>query len=455
MKKLDLNRRTVLKGAGTVAVALPWLEAMMPTKALAQDSSTAKRFLSVFTPGGTVRNKWRCNGSENNFQLSPILSPLESVKQKLLVLHGLDMASAVGEQHQAGIIALMTGTPQSGAHNQYASGPSVDQVIANRIGGNSAKKSVQIAIRWATGKSHGLLHPINSMTFEDNRQFSPIPPRLDPVAIWQDLFGSVEGGDPQAAAKLARKKSILDFVDRRYDTLARQLGADDRARLEQHLTKIREIENGLANEIVAGGACSPPPLVNTAGYNPTTGLNSSDNGQLTDGSTDATIPLVGKLMMDMVVMAMACEITSVATLQWSDTEAKHTFPWLGLGEHHHFYQHDGGFRPAECELIGHWYAQQHAYLLKQMDSMDMGGHSLLDESVVFFGSELADPPTHRKDDMPFLLAGRGGGLNSGRLLDYGGRSHNDLLVSILNLFGDDRNTFGDQRYCNGPLSGIV
>lgn len=455
MKKLDLNRRTVLRGAGSIAIALPWLEAMAPTKAFAQNSSTAKRFLSVYTPGGTVRDRWRCSGSETNFQLSPILSPLENVQQKLMVLHGLDMDSARGEQHQAGIIAFMTGTPQSGAHNQYASGPSIDQVIANRIGTNNAKKSIQIAIRWATGKSHGLLHPINSLNFEDNGRYSPIPPRLDPVAIWQDLFGSVDSGDPEAAAELARKKSVLDFVDRRYATLAQQLGADDRARLEQHLTKIRELENSLANEVVSGGRCAPPTLVDTSDYNPTTGLNSSDNGSRRDGSTDAAIPLVGKLMMDMIVMAMACDITSVATLQWSDTEAKHTFPWLGLGEHHHYYQHDGGFRPRECEIIGHWYAQQHAYLLEQMDSVDLGGHSLLDESVVFFGSELSDPPTHRKNDMPFLLAGRGGGLNSGRLLDYRGRSHNDLLVSILNLFGEDRDTFGDPSYCNGPLAGIV
>ena len=124
-----------------------------------------------------------------------------------------------------------------------------------------------------------------------------------------------------------------------------------------------------------------------------------------DGRTDAAIPKVGKYMMDMLVMALACDLTAVATFQWSDTEAKHTFPWLGLRDHHHFYQHDGGFRPRECEQIGIWYSQQHLYLLQQMAAVDMGGHSLLDESVVFFGSELQDPPSHGKTNMPFLLAG--------------------------------------------------
>jgi hypothetical protein len=154
-------------------------------------------------------------------------------------------------------------------------------------------------------------------------------------------------------------------------------------------------------------------------------------------------------------MAFACDITPVGTFQWTDTEAKHTFPWLNLSEHHHFYQHDGGFRAAECAQIGTWYAEQHAYLLTTMDSIDMGGHTLLDESVVFFGSELADPPSHDKDDMPFLLAGCGGGLTSGRWLEYGGRSHSDLLAGILHLFGDERATFGDPAYTDGAVTNLV
>jgi hypothetical protein len=151
------------------------------------------------------------------------------------------------------------------------------------------------------------------------------------------------------------------------------------------------------------------------------------------------------------VVALACDVTGVASLQWSDTEAKHTFPWLNLSEHHHFYQHDGGFKAAECEKICNWYSKQHAYLIEQMQAVDMGGHSLLDESVVFFGSELQDPPGHRKNDMPFILAGNGGGLRTGRWHKYGGLPHNRLLVSLFNLFGDSRASFGDMRFNDGPL----
>ena len=124
-------------------------------------------------------------------------------------------------------------------------------------------------------------------------------------------------------------------------------------------------------------------------------------------------------------------------------------------EHHHFYQHDGGFKPVECQKIYTWYSQQHAYLLQQLDAVDLGGHSLLDESVVFFGSEIQDPPSHSRVNVPFLLAGGGGGLRGGRWLKHQNDSHNDLLVSILNLFGDPRQTFGDPKFCTGPLPGIT
>jgi hypothetical protein len=248
----------------------------------------------------------------------------------------------------------------------------------------------------------------------------------------------------------ARKKSILDFVDRRFATTAARLGAADRARLDQHLTKLRELEQGLATMPPGGLACpGTPARVDTGDYNPRAGFMdfTSEVGM----TTDAAIPKVGRFMMDMLVMALACDLTAVASLQWSDTEAKYTFPWLGLEQHHHFYQHDGGYRPDECARIGAWYSEQHAYLLQQLAGVDMGGHSLLDESVVFFGSELQEPPSHIKTSMPFLLAGGGGGLRGGRWLKFDHRSHNDLLVSIANLFGDPRQTFGDPAFCDGPL----
>jgi hypothetical protein len=160
-------------------------------------------------------------------------------------------------------------------------------------------------------------------------------------------------------------------------------------------------------------------------------------------------------MMDMMVMAHACDLTAVSTFQWTDSEAKHTFPWLGLPQNHHYYQHDGGFRPSELEKIYTWYSEQFAYLVGALRDVKIGDHSLLDETVLFWGSELQRPPTHDKSNMPFVLAGKGGGMRSGRYVKYNGDSHNGLLLSILRLFGDTRATFGDPAFNAGPLTGIL
>jgi hypothetical protein len=465
MPKLRLSRRSVIRGAGSIAIALPWLEAMgWGRRAQAAPvAGPARRFLGVFQPGGTVRAKYTPTGSETAFTMGPILAPLQPLQSRLLLIDGLDMKSAIGEQHQAGIVALLTGTPQRNGGSGYAAGPSIDQVIATRISaGKKPRGSLQLAVRWATGRAKGQLHPMNALNFEDNSTFNPIPPRLDPVQIFDSLFGTVAPGPGAGGAvdtRTARRKSILDYVDKRYAALSARLGAGDRQKIDQHLTKIREMEASLAMPTGGGspapaGACKAPAKVDTSDYNPRSGLNSDDTGSIVDSKTDAAIPKVGKYMMDMLVTALACDMTAVATLQWCDTEAKHTFPWLGLKDHHHFYQHDGGFKPLECEKIDTWYSQQHLYLLQQLDAVDMGGHSLLDESVVFFGSEIQDPPSHGKTNMPFVLAG-GGGMKTGRWLRYQSLSHNNLLVSILNLFGDPRQTFGDAKYCTGPLPNIT
>ena len=456
MRRLKLSRRALLGGAGSIAIGLPWLEAMTTSDAYAQTKPVARRFIAVYQPGGTVLGKWRPNGSETDFTLSPILQPLAAVQDRIIVLDGVDMKSAEGEQHQAGIVALLSGTAQSATHSQYAGGPSVDQVIAGIASAGKARKSIELAVRWATGKSHGNLHPINSLTFADDARFSPIPPRIDPVEIWDSLFGTLDPGTSNATADmLARKQSMLDFLDKRYVTLAGRLGSRDRVKLEAHLEHIRELEKSLLTIASDNASCVAPAVVSTRDYNPASGKNADADGKVIDASSDAVIPKVGKYFMDMIVMAMACDLTGVATLQWSDTEAKHTFPWLQLSEHHHFYQHDGGFRAAECEKICTWYSEQHAYLLSQLKAVSVGDKTLLDETVVFFGSELQEPPSHLKNNMPFILAGNGGGLKTGRYLKYNGASHNDLLLALLRLFGDERPTFGDSRYCIGPLSGVI
>lgn len=475
MATLKLSRRTVIRGAGSIAVALPWLEAMGGAKAASSGGVPFKRFVTVYQPGGTVRqgsigDQYTPTGTETSFTMSTILKPLDPVKANLLIIDGLnctcgDQSKYNVEQHQGGGVGWLTGQIQQGAGNYIKGGGSMDQILADRLSTGKAYPSLQFAVRWATGKSHGKLNPMNALYFQSTSPNTPIPPRLDPQDIFKTLFGSAttttDGGatDPNAAIAPMRRKSILDFVDKRYSTLMAKLGSDDRARLDQHLTQLRDLENRMmivSQPPTAGASCQPPTKVDTTGYNPTSALNSADDGSIKDIATDMMIPTVGKFLMDMLVMTLACDRTGVIGMQWTDTEAKHTFPWLNLPEHHHYYQHDGGFRPNECTQIDVWYSTMHLYLIQKMQGVDMGGHSLLDESLVFFGTEIADPPSHAKSNMPLMLAGGDGKtLRTGRWIKCGGVPHNKLLTSIFNLFGDTRTSFGDSRVESSPLTNLT
>jgi len=419
---------------------------MQPERRARAAPPAAKRFIAVFTPGGTVLENWRPTGTESDFTLSPILQPLAAVRERVIVVDGVDMKSAIGEQEQSGMVAWLTGTPQ--APNLFAGGPSIDQVLASGLSAGLRLQSVELAVRWGTGKAHGLASAIDVANYANTPSFDPIAPRLDPKQIWQHLFGGLPAASPNAAWD----QSILDAVDQRYKKLEQRLGAADRQRLDAHLTRLRALE---AEFLPTASTCSEPTLVDTSDYDPLAGLMSSDDGSVVDARTDAAIPKTGKFMMDMLVMALACDLTRVGTLLWGDTEGKFTLPWLDLNQTLAFYMHDGGYHPVELTKIFTWYASQHAYLLQQLAATPgVAGASLLDESVVFFGSHLQNPATRAKTDMPFLLAG-GGGLRTNRWISCGHASHNDLLVSILNSCGDARQTFGDSQYCTGPLAGLT
>jgi len=450
--KFRLSRRALIRGAGGVAIGLPWMEIMSDRK-LARAASTpmpANRFLAVYHPGGTVLSAWRPTGTENNFALSPILAPFEPVKDRIIVVDGLtlmcgDQSKFNVDQLQGGMGGWLTGMVQSAGSGSYVKGPSIDQVLAPRLSAGKAHGSLQMAVRWATGRTHTKLSPWDACTFGTDASSSPIPPRIDLVAAWNSLFWN----QGPATATATWDRSILDAVDRRYVKLAQKLGVADRQRLEAHLERIRDLERRVARQAL----CQPPVLPDLAGYNPAP--QSSDDGALVDAATDAAIPKAGKLMMDMMVMAFACDLTAVGFLQWADSEAKYTLPWLSLPETHYFYENGGGYRPVELQKIYTWSSSQHAYLLQQLAAVNLGDHSLLDETVVFFGTELQHPAAHAKTDMPFLLAG-GGGLRTGRWVRYeGAPPHNNLLVSLLNLFGDPRTTFGDPRCCTGALPNLV
>jgi hypothetical protein len=424
-----LNRRTLLRGSGGIAIALPWLEVMEPLKTARAAGSAARRFVAVYTPGGTVLDQWLPTGTETAFELSPILKPLEPCRQQLQVLSGLSMQDvAVGDQSAAGMVAWLTGCRQLRSADLGPPRASLDRELAARL----ARPVLYQAVRWGIGS--GQPEAMNTVSYgAAGSELVPAAPEIDPVATWQRLFG-------EGSTDMGWDKSMLDAVMARYRKLAARVGSRDRRVLEQHLDHLRQMERRLA------AACSAPALADTSSYDP----------QAFDApspSSDAAMPVVGKLMIDMMLVALSCDIARVATLQWGDARAAFTLPWLDLPDNQvqNFYENNGGFRPEEMTKIFTWYSTQHAYLLQQMAQTPSGQGSLLDESLVFFGSHQQSPASHSKADMPFLLAGGAQVIDGNRFRRYAGRSHNDLLAGISNLFGGDELRYGDAPADAAPI----
>jgi hypothetical protein len=215
--------------------------------------------------------------------------------------------------------------------------------------------------------------------------------------------------------------------------------------MDAHQTAIRELEMRLtaAPDPASGSSAS---CVKPAA--PTIDFNKNDN-----------FPAVGTLQMDLLVMALACDLTRVATLQWEAAYSDVIFSWLGWTRGHHDTSHDSDGSAASVAIltkINTWYAQQFAYLLGKLDGIKDGAGTMLDSTLVFWGNELARGNVHSHWPMPFVLAGGGGApIKTGRFLSYPKgdptTSHSNLLVSMMNAVGVSGATFGDPKYCTGPL----
>lgn len=478
--KNRINRRTLLKGAGGVTIGLPFLSAMLAPGRSHADESTPTRLIVFYNPGGTLLDKWRPTGSESQFTLQPMMSPLTPFLDRLVFLDGLDLSITRignGHPHSRGMAGVLTGQQllpgnfnTNGGNAGFAAGASVDQVIAASISQGLRFPSLEVSAGWSTGISAGgQPHPGNIINYQapstGGGQATPVPPATDPLNTLKRVFSGLDGNDEANARALAWDTSILDGVQEDFNRVMNLVGTEDRAKLEAHLAFIRATEQGLQQPVDA--SCTAPTNVDpTPGYYDDPIAEGVSRGDADGGNmsitTGAKVPLKGDVMTDLLVAALACDLTRVGTMQWSDSEAKFMLGFLtdgtgaSLKDHHHGYQHDRGFQPAALETIYRFYAEKLAYLLAKLDSVQEGNGTLLDNSLVLAVTEIQMPETHGQNNMPFILAGKAGGkLQTQRWLQVPSTPHNNLLVSIMNLFGLPDTTFGHPEYCTGPLSGLV
>jgi hypothetical protein len=447
MKPFRVSRRALLRGAGSVAIGLPFLEAMSPLRrAAAATGMPPKRLITFFSPDGTILNNWTPAGSGTSFTLSPVLAPLAPNQQHIVVLSGVNNVVATkgpGDDHMRGMgsmltaIELLPGTTQGGCCEPagLAGGISVDQAIANEIGKDTKFKSLELGVQSGGG---GTIWSYTSYTAANQ----PLPPDNNPASVFNRVFSQLGTNSADLQRIQAERKSVLDAVTASYARLNPKLGVYDRAKLDAHLSNIRDLETRLTAPSAVGAACMKPAA-------PTI-----------DYKANANFPAVGKLQMDLLVTAMACDLTRVGTVQWERSVGDVRFTWVdpSITRGHHDMSHDTDDNADTIDKltkINTWYAGQLNYLIEALKAIPEGTGTMLDNTVILWCNELAKGNQHSHSPMPFVLAGHAGGaLQTGRMLKFNGTSHSNLLVSLMNMMGVPATTFGNPMYCTGPLAGL-
>lgn len=447
-------RRRFLQGAGGLSLALPLLN-MHATRATAapgySEDGFPLRLILFFNPNGVWPATWwptAGGGGETDFELAASMAPMEPYKDKLTILDGLNMTSAdagPGEPHQNGMGALWTGMPLQdgdmvggdGSLAGWGDGISVDQEIANTLGAEQLFSSLEFGVR-ASAFGGGEVR--SRMIYSGPA--APLSPDDDPFSAWDRIFSDLNLSPSEMAELRAKRLSILDVVEGQFSALESRAGAEDRQRLQQHADLVRDLEDRLQNEPVLGEACVVP------GVPP--GTNPDDAN---------TMDAISRQQIDLMVMSLACDVTRVASLQYSNGRNHTQFPWISSMTDGHELSHAGDgltTQWAEWSNREEWYCEEFAYLLGRLAAIPEGDGTMLDNTLIVWGNELAKGNTHSHYRMPFVMAGSAGNqFATGRYLQDLDQPHNNLLVSILNLFGIDAQSFGHPEHCDGPVSGLV
>jgi hypothetical protein len=456
MTSIRFSRRTLLHGSSLAATAaIPLLHV---TSSQGAATAPPTRLVIFTTPNGTRGDLFWPTGTETDFTLNTLTSPLEPFKSKLTFLKGVQLNAAVqargaGSMHARGTGGMLTARPlaqgnfQSFAGNTsgWGTGQSIDQYLVTRLAPPTAFKSFHLGVHVRDAEVRARV----SYSGADQ----PIPPREDPADVFSALFGTAGGGggspggaDPALTRLWAQRKSVFDATLAETQSLQGRVGSEDWNKLQSHIASMRDVEQRL----VGTAGTTTPPSTNC----------SEPTLQAVDLSDDDQYEAAGRLQMDLAAAALACDQTRILTFQWSYSESEHLFQFLDVGGSHHVISHDNSATSAAAyDTIQAWYGQQFAYFLSRLDSYQEGDGTLLDNCIVLWTSEIGDGVTHDFSTLPCLLAGSAGGrIRAGRLIDFTSnrRDNNQMLISLAHAMGaDDLTTFGDPSGAMGPLPGLT
>ncbi len=433
-----ISRRTLLKGLG-VSIALPTLEAMSPTLMFANTpaASPPVRMAFVYVPNGINMADWTPRTLGPNFALPRILEPLRPFQQDLLVMSGLtcDKARSHGDgggDHARAMSAFLTGCQPRKTHgSDIQVGISVDQVAAQQMGQATRFPSLEIGCEG--GGQSGNCDSGYSCAYSSNLSWrspnTPNPKEVNPRSVFDRLFA---GQNPTETAQARANRdsynlSILDFVQEDANNLMNRLGANDRQRMDEYLTSLREIEQRIAREDSEEGM-GQITLTRPTGV---------------PGDYRAHI----RLMADLLVLAFQGDVTRIGTFVYANEGSNRSYRLINVPEGHHSLSHHQGNRTKldKISQINTFHTTQFAYLLDRLKSIREGEGTLLDNCMIVYGSGNSDGNRHNHDELPILLAGRAGGtIATGRHVRYPRETPlTNLYLSMLDRMGVEAERLGD------------
>ncbi len=440
--KKHLPRRTFLQGVGAT-IALPYLDAMTPAFAAAEKPVTRAAF--VYTANGIIMNDWTPAETGSNFAISKTLKPIETFRDQTVVVSGLAhrngeaLGDGPGDHARAGASWLTGAHPKKTQGADIRNGQSIDQLLAQQIGQTTPLPSLEIGlqdVRMVGGCDSGYSCAYSN-TISWSSPTTPLPYETNPRRVFERLFGDGDTTDPEARAiQLRQNRSLLDFVLQDTQRLAPKLGASDRSKLSDYLDSVREVERRIQNVEQREGAALPT-LDRPEGIPP---------------SFEDHV----KIMSDLIAIAFQADLTRVVTFMYSREGGNRAYPSIGVPDAHHGLSHhqNDPVRKARLQQIDQYHVEMFSYLLgKLRDSQDDTG-SLLDNSLVLFGSSLSDSNAHLHDNLPTVLVGGGSGkLKGGKHLRVpDGSPMTNMLLSIADGLDVPLEEFGDST---GHLPGLV
>jgi hypothetical protein len=430
------TRRQVLRfGAASVLAALFAKDA---TRARADGQRPPRLVLLMQANGTSQANFWPGTTDFTSRILEPLLSQPRLAARTSVVKGIYNHSVGAGGQHDIGFAGMFTGRGTVGTFTDpWGGGPSIDQMVAPSLVGQVPFPTINcgvLALDGALFKDHR-----GSFSYVAERV--PVPTEIDPLRLWSRLFSTA--ADPaEAQRRLVQRKSVLDFGADDLARISGRLGQDEREKLDVHTSAIREYEQRLAMLAARTptAACAPAAPV------------------AIDPHDEANVPQLLPAMLDLVALALACDLARVVTFPIGNAGVNWRYDWLGIGKNSHddIAHHDDGKTPEITEYIvniGRWHAEHVARLASALDAIPEGDKTVLDNTLIVWANELATGP-HSLDGIPLVLVGGAGGrLKPAGFVDVGQQTYHRIGCTLMNVMGMPTDGFGEEAAC-GPLQGI-